>query len=57
MTTEVTVAKMCKLEVGQPIQLPQTFLDALKPEEGNYAVMILATRTQYKNNKNNPHYK
>ena len=46
MTTEVTVAKMCKLEVGQPIQLPQTFLDALKPEEGNYAVMILAPSTK-----------
>ncbi|MHA1462421.1 MAG: hypothetical protein ACTSQ0_05065 [Candidatus Heimdallarchaeota archaeon] len=42
MTTEVTVAKMCKLEVGQPIQLPQTFLDALKPEEGNYAGCVEA---------------
>ncbi len=42
----VTIAKVTKLEADQPIELPEEFLAALKPDGKNFAVMILAPNTR-----------
>ncbi len=42
----VTIAKVTKLEAEKPIELPEEFLAALKPDGKNYAVMILAPNTR-----------
>ncbi len=44
--TAVTIATMTKLDPEQPIQLPQEFLEALKPDGKNSALMILAPNTK-----------
>lgn len=41
-TPTITMAHMFKLESEQSIQLNAEFLEALKPEVGNYAVIILS---------------
>ncbi len=43
---QITMARMFKLEAEQALQLNADFLDALKPEEGNYAAVILTPNTK-----------
>ncbi|NPE07035.1 MAG: hypothetical protein GNW80_02030 [Asgard group archaeon] len=43
---KITIAKMHKLEPMKSLQLTDEFLDALKPEAGNYAVIILTPNTK-----------
>lgn len=43
---EVTIAQMVKLEQDKPIELPEAFLAALKPDNKTYAVLILAPNTR-----------
>jgi len=45
-TSSVTMAKMTKLTADQPIELPEEFLEALKPDGKNHAVLILAPNTR-----------
>jgi hypothetical protein len=42
----VTIAKMVKLEAEKPIELPEEFLSALKPDGKTFAVLILAPNTR-----------
>jgi len=42
----ITMARMFKLEANQALQLNADFLEALKPEDGNYAVIILTPNTK-----------
>ena len=44
--TSVTIATMTKLDPDQPIQLPSEFLEALRPDGKNTALMILAPNTK-----------
>ena len=41
---KITIAKMLKLEPMKSVQLTNEFLDALKPDAGNYAVIILTPK-------------
>jgi len=43
---KITIAKMLKLEPNKSVQLTNEFLEALKPEAGNYAVIILTPNTK-----------
>ncbi|MCK5299102.1 MAG: hypothetical protein KAJ76_09360 [Candidatus Heimdallarchaeota archaeon] len=43
---KITIAKMLKLEPMKSVQLTDEFLEALKPEAGNYAVIILTPNTK-----------
>jgi len=43
---KITIAKMLKLEPKESVQLTDEFLAALKPEAGNYAVIILTPNTK-----------
>ena len=43
---KITIAKMLKLEPMKSVQLTDEFLAALKPEAGNYAVIILTPNTK-----------
>ncbi len=43
---KITIAKMLKLEPNKSVQLSTEFLEALKPEGGNYAVIILTPNTK-----------
>ncbi len=46
---EVTIAKMVSLEESKPIELPETFLEMLRPKDADgspHAVMILAPSTK-----------
>ncbi|NHJ31845.1 MAG: hypothetical protein FK732_03185 [Asgard group archaeon] len=43
---KITIAKMLKLELKKSVSLSNEFLDALKPEAGNYAVIILTPNTK-----------
>ncbi len=42
----VTMAKMTKLVAEEPIELPEEFLEALKPDGKSHAVLILAPNTR-----------
>ncbi|MBK5112501.1 MAG: hypothetical protein KGD59_01455 [Candidatus Heimdallarchaeota archaeon] len=44
--SKITIAKMLKLEPMKSVQLTSEFLEALKPEAGNYAVIILTPNTK-----------
>ena len=43
---QITMARMLKIESEKSIELKADFLDALKPEIGNYAVIILTPNTK-----------
>jgi hypothetical protein len=43
---KITIAKMIKLEPKKSVQLTNEFLEALKPQAGNYAVIILTPNTK-----------
>jgi hypothetical protein len=43
---KITIAKMLKLEPKKSVQLTNEFLEALKPQAGNYAVIILTPNTK-----------
>ncbi len=43
---QITMARMFKLESEKSLQLSADFLEALKPEIGNYAVIILTPNTK-----------
>ncbi|MHA1302744.1 MAG: hypothetical protein ACTSQE_01630 [Candidatus Heimdallarchaeaceae archaeon] len=45
-TNSVTMAKMTKLVAEEPIELPEEFLEALKPDGKSHAVLILAPNTR-----------
>ena len=45
-TPQITMARMFKLESAKSIQFNPDFLEALKPEVGNYAVIILTPNTK-----------
>ncbi len=44
--SSVTIARMVSLEENKPIELPNDFLDTLRPKESTNAVMILAPSTK-----------
>ncbi len=47
LSSSVTVAKMVELDSSKPIQLPEDFLETLRPKDnGSHAVMILAPSTK-----------
>lgn len=43
---QITMARMFKLETNKALQFNADFLEALKPEVGNYAVIILTPNTK-----------
>jgi len=43
---EVTLAKMTVISEQEPIKLPDSFIDALKPEGKSHAIIILAPSTK-----------
>jgi hypothetical protein len=43
---KVTMAKLFKLESHEDFSFPNHFLDALKPKNGQYAIMILTPNTK-----------
>ena len=43
---QITMANMLKLEEDQSVQLTSEFLDALKPEDSHFAVIILTPNTK-----------
>lgn len=44
--SKITIAKMLELESDQPVSLSSEFLDALKSDVGNYAIIILTPNTK-----------
>ncbi len=43
---EVTIAHMTVIDENNPIKLPDKFIEALQPDQGRYAVIILAPNTR-----------
>lgn len=43
---QITIAKMLKLEENKAVTLSSNFLEALKPEVGDYAAIILTPNTK-----------